>query len=82
VLARLWRGFLLAKKGEYQRAMNDYEKCNLNDNDKNDPSYASDFLYRGISRYETGDKDGACLDWIVAAKFDTLAIRKLEKYCR
>jgi tetratricopeptide (TPR) repeat protein len=81
-LARMWRGFILTKRGEYQRAMIDYGRCNLNESDENDPSYATDFLYRGISRYETGDKDGACVDWTVAAKFDTLAVQQLQKHCR
>jgi len=82
VHARLLRAQLLTEAEEFSRAMEDYDKCHLDDRYYDNSEYSSDFRNRGLCRHETGDTQGACFDWKVASKFDSLARMKFLQFCK
>ncbi len=46
------------------------------------PNNANTYYNRGFSKYELGDKNGACVDWKKAAEYGaTSAAEKVAKHC-
>ena len=79
--ARLWRAALLMETGQYLKALDDFSKSHLEEKDFDNPDYAKDFMRRGICKHKTGDKEGACFDLNIAAKFDSTAKVNLGLLC-
>jgi len=81
-LARQCRAELKVGIGDFKGAMDDYNKLQYQLRDF-DSSYADVFYFRGIAKYETGDKNGACEDLVTANKLGfELAKEKLNKLCK
>ena len=80
-LARLSRAKLKIELNDFHGAMEDYNKLQYRLRDF-DSSYAGVFYFRGIAKYETGDKNGACSDFTISDRLGYLqAKEKLSKLC-
>ncbi|MCC6818198.1 MAG: hypothetical protein IT245_04860 [Bacteroidia bacterium] len=81
-LARQCRAELKVGVGDFESAMDDYNNLQYRLRDF-DSSYADVFYFRGIAKYETGDKNGACEDLTTSNKLGfELAKEKLDKLCK
>ena len=81
VLARLCRAELKVKMGDFEGAMEDYHKIRQRFLEY-DPNDADEFYFRGIAKYETGDRDGACEDLLASAELGyQKAQEKYNKLC-
>ncbi len=88
---KLWDGYDLARQcraelkvgvGDFNNAMDDYNKLQYRLKDF-DSTYADVYYFRGIAKYETGDKKGACEDMAISNKLGfELAKEKLDKLCK
>lgn len=75
--ARIGRAKMLVVLGRYQDAIIEYNILA----DTTDFS-VYDFYYRGIARFYSHDKEGACKDWNSVSKYCAEAKDSANKYCR
>ena len=81
-LARQCRAEVKIKLNDFNGAMDDYNKLQYSLRDF-DSTYADVFYYRGIAKYETGDRNGACEDLMISNRLGYRhAQEKLDKLCR
>lgn len=81
VLARLCRAELKVNMGDFTGAMEDYRKVKQPFREY-DLSDADRFYFRGIAKYETGDRYGACEDLLASAELGYPKAReKYNKLC-
>lgn len=80
-LARLNRATINVKLRDYKNAIDDFEHLKSIFVDSLDNEYHYAFRNRGIAKYYTDDKSGACKDWLIASKTDSLATIYLKKLC-
>lgn len=79
-IARIQRARIKVIIKDFLGAKEDYEKISLDENNKDD---AEDFYDRGIAKYKTGDRIGACIDWDISEKLGCLlAIEKQNVFCK
>lgn len=92
----IWQyGKLIETKPDYAEAYynraNTYSLMKMSDKAIGDygsaikinPNYLNAFLNRAIERYETGDKNGACMDWQSAANLGSSSAKQMsDKYCK
>lgn len=80
-LARLCRAELKVINGDFKGALEDYKKLQYPLREY-DLSNADEYYYRGIAKYEIGDKNGACKDLLTSNKLGfNQAKEKLDKLC-
>ena len=79
------KGRALNELGKWSEAINSFNLALKNvPNDYQDIFFKGETYYlRGIARYENGDKDGGCNDWLEADKNGfSIASNLTYKYCK
>jgi|GEM_PF-1363020 len=77
--AYLNRGNCKRRLKDYESAINDYNKIiQLNPQD-----IAHIYYYRGLAKFELGDRNGACIDWVKADQSGNGDAKiSLSRYCK
>ena len=72
------RGLAKSTAKQSKEAMNDFNSCL-----KIDPNIAIAYLNRGLIKFNSNDKQGACIDWQIAAgKGSAEAQNYLNSVCK
>jgi TonB family protein len=77
--AYLNRGNCKRRLKDYENAINDYNKLIQS----NPQGIAHVYYYRGLAKFELGDRNGACIDWVKADQSGNGDAKNfLSKYCK
>jgi tetratricopeptide (TPR) repeat protein len=80
--AKYQRGRLEVIKGEYQKALDDYNVYQLTPDMADDKEFLEDIFYLGVLKFKTGDTT-YCKYWAAAAKNNyKIAVEYMLRYCK
>jgi tetratricopeptide (TPR) repeat protein len=80
--ARVWKAKTLVELKNYKDAIAEYKILNFSDEFINNPNNTYDIYDRGLAKFYTNDKDGACSDWTIIANRSEEAKVLLTTNCK
>jgi tetratricopeptide (TPR) repeat protein len=80
--ARTWKARTLVKLERYEEAMTEYRILDFKEEFVLDPNNSDDIYYRGLAKFKTNDKAGACSDWTKVKANSSAAAKMLEEHCK